>query len=88
MANISERARLEGLGLSFRSRTRRSQPEDVPKKYFSFMEFTAADLPETYEEAVSGPHKRDWLVAMDKEMSSIYENVTWKEVQNTGHAHF
>ena len=53
------------------------------KERHSFMAFTAPDLPETYQEAVSGPNAKGWQIAMDKEMASILENKTWDEVRNT-----
>lgn len=65
-------------------RTRKSQAKEVQNKYYTFMAFTAPDLPSTYAEAVSGPNKKDWQEAMDTEMSSIQENKTWNEVKNTG----
>lgn len=48
------------------------------------MAFTAPDLPSTYAEAVSGPNKKDWQEAMNKEILSIRENRTWNEVKDTG----
>ena len=46
------------------------------------MAFTAPDLTETYAEAVSGPNKKDWQEAMNREMSSIQENKTWNKVDD------
>ena len=67
------------LGASYEKRITRGAKESP-----SFMAFTAPDLPETYEEAVSGLNAKDWQIAMDKEMGSILENNTWDEVRNTG----
>jgi transposase InsO family protein len=33
--------------------------------------------PSTYEEAISGPDKKKWSVAMDDEMQSLHDNNTW-----------
>lgn len=36
------------------------------------------------KEALSRKDKMEWKAAIDREMSSILENETWKLVKNTG----
>jgi hypothetical protein len=41
-------------------------------------------IPNSYQNAIRSPQHLDWKAAIDREMSSILENKTWKVVPNTG----
>jgi hypothetical protein len=47
----------------------------------SFLQYTASNIPTNARQALSQP---EWKAAMEREMSSIYDNRTWKLVRNKG----
>jgi hypothetical protein len=72
------------LGYSLFGRRRRPSRrplEAMGKVYFTspLSSSTGCD-PQTFQEAVSGPHRVEWWASIQKEYSSLLENGTWDKV--------
>ncbi|KAI9037532.1 retrovirus-related Pol polyprotein from transposon TNT 1-94 [Aspergillus affinis] len=64
---------------------RRRQPsrrllEAIGKVYFTLPLSSSDRDPQTFQEAVSGPHRVDWWASIQKEYSSLLENGTWDKI--------
>ncbi|KAL1488506.1 hypothetical protein ABEB36_014972 [Hypothenemus hampei] len=53
----------------------------LPTKLADYqLNYTEYDIPQTYEEAISGPEKAEWRKAIKEEFDALISNETWKMV--------